>query len=168
MNEIELTIEDGEWPALCADAGAIAVRAAHAALEDHAAAPRQSIELSIVLASDERLRALNRAYRGIDKPTNVLSFAAEAEARAGDQTPLLLGDVIMARQTVAREARSGGLPVADHLSHLVVHGVLHLLGFDHEIEADARKMQAREAMILARLGIADPYAQPHARGAPRR
>lgn len=157
MYEIDVIIEDAEWHPLCANAAFLATAAATAALADALTPADQSCELSIVLASDARLRALNRDYRGIDKPTNVLSFPAEPEA-AGDQGPRLLGDVIVARETVQREALAGGLSPGDHLSHLVVHGVLHLLGYDHEYDAEAVKMEALETVILARLGIANPYA----------
>jgi probable rRNA maturation factor len=118
-----------------------------------------------VLSDDDTVRQLNREWRGQDKPTNVLSFPAQ-ELRPGGPlpqpplgAPLLLGDVVLAAETVAAEASAQGKRVADHLSHLVVHGVLHLLGFDHEAEADAVLMERREVAILAGLGIADPYRE---------
>jgi probable rRNA maturation factor len=108
-------------------------------------------ELAIVLADDSTLRALNRDWRGIDAPTNVLSFPAK-NAGAG-----YLGDVILAHETIAREARSEGKPLTHHVAHLAVHGFLHLLGYDHERQADALKMEHTERRILRRLAIPDPY-----------
>lgn len=118
-------------------------------------------EVSVVLADDATLWELNGAYRGQDKPTNVLSFAnlddAHAPGPPGGE-PLLLGDVVLARETVLAEARAQGKAPGDHLSHLCVHGLLHLLGFDHGAEAEAETMEALERRVLAGLGIADPYA----------
>ena len=111
---------------------------------------KKPVELSVVLATDAAVRKLNKAYRGKDKPTNVLSFPA------GD--PSLLGDVVLAYGTVAREAKAENKPFQNHVSHLVVHGVLHLLGYDHEKASEAEIMEARETKILAGLGIPDPYA----------
>ena len=119
------------------------------------------MELTVILADDAAVRALNAEWRGKDKPTNVLSFPAAtpeeiARARAGGP-PLLLGDVVLALETCRREAEDEGKPLADHLAHLVVHGVLHLLGHDHATEPEAERMEALEVAVLARLGIADPY-----------
>jgi probable rRNA maturation factor len=114
-------------------------------------------ELSIVLGDDALLRRLNRTWRGRDKPTNVLSFPAEDDAARPEGAPLLLGDVVLAFETVAREARAQSKRLADHLRHLVIHGVLHLLGFDHARAADARRMEALERTVLRGLGVADPY-----------
>jgi probable rRNA maturation factor len=112
-------------------------------------------ELCIHLADDEHVRALNARWRGLDKPTNVLSFPAVAPAEIAKAR--LLGDVVLAFETLAREATDEGKPLADHYRHLVVHGFLHLIGFDHDNEADAERMEAIETRILARLGVADPY-----------
>ena len=101
------------------------------------------------------MRALNARWRGLDQPTNVLSFPAAAPA--GIAKARLLGDVVLAFETMAREAADEGKPLADHYRHLVAHGFLHLLGFDHDSEADAERMEAIETRILARLGVADPY-----------
>jgi probable rRNA maturation factor len=115
-----------------------------------AATNNRKRSLTIALADDRRMRALNVRDRGKDKPTNVLSYPS------GERD--FLGDVVLARQTVWREAKSQGKTAADHLAHLVVHGTLHLMGYDHEIsEADAERMEALERRILAKLGIADPY-----------
>lgn len=112
-------------------------------------------ELSLALVSDEAIRVLNRDYRGRDTATNVLSFPGGESADPA--APLLLGDVILAFETVAREAEMQRKPVEHHISHLVVHGFLHLLGYDHESSEDAEAMEAIEVRALARLDIADPY-----------
>jgi probable rRNA maturation factor len=111
-------------------------------------------ELSVVLTDDAAIRALNRRWRGRDAPTNVLSFPAPP---AGAGTPRLLGDIVIAYETTAREAQAGGKLLAHHLSHLSVHGFLHLLGYDHESDDEAETMERREREILAGLGISDPY-----------
>ena len=134
---------------------AVLERAAQAAL---AAAPPKvprDYQVAVVLTADAEMRALNRTWRGKDASTNVLSFPAD-EAMRG---PGFLGDVVLAYETTAREAREGKLPLADHATHLVVHGTLHLLGFDHTEEADAERMETLERHALATLGIADPYAE---------
>lgn len=122
----------------------------------------EQVEVSLVLADDAMVQELNRQYRGQDKPTNVLSFAAldgDDDVSVPDG-PLMLGDVVLAFETTSREALAEGKPLADHLSHLLVHGILHLLGYDHLDEAEAEEMEGRERVILAGLGIADPYALP--------
>ncbi len=115
-------------------------------------------EVSLVFTDDARIRVLNQQYRGKDKPTNVLSFPA-APPFPGRLGPPL-GDIVMARETVAAESEAAGLDFADHLTHLIVHGFLHLLGYDHETDGEAVVMERLETAILARLGIADPYADP--------
>lgn len=112
-------------------------------------------ELSIVLADDAEQQELNRQWRGIDKPTNVLSFP-QIEPFAA--VTGLLGDIILARETLEREAAELQKPFADHFTHLVVHGFLHILGYDHATEAEALVMEGLETQILESLGIADPYA----------
>jgi probable rRNA maturation factor len=115
-------------------------------------------ELAIVLTNDSAIRALNRDWCGLDAPTNVLSFPAAKKilSLAG---PPLLGDVVIAYQTVAREARDEAKPFAHHLAHLVVHGYLHLVGCDHDNDRKARRMERLEVAILAKLGVPDPYAR---------
>ncbi|ARJ66360.1 rRNA maturation RNase YbeY [Magnetospirillum sp. ME-1] len=123
--------------------------------------PDGVVELSIVLADDETVRGLNRDWRGKDQPTNVLSFASldDEDAPIVPGAPLLLGDVILAYETCAAEAQEQGKELADHFSHLVVHGVLHLLGYDHMDEEEAAEMEALETTLLAALGIPDPYGE---------
>jgi len=120
-----------------------------------AAAPPETeeSELSVVLTDDASIKSLNARWRRKDEPTNVLSFPADRPA-AG---PRLLGDIVIAYETTAREAAQEQKPFADHLAHLTVHGFLHLLGYDHESDADAEVMERLEREILARLGVPDPY-----------
>jgi probable rRNA maturation factor len=110
--------------------------------------------IAVVLSDDATVRHLNRVFRGKDRPTNVLSFPLGGGPAGGDPS---LGDVVLALETVLAEAKAQGKRPADHLGHLVVHGVLHLLGHDHAEAAAARRMEALEVRILAGLGIADPY-----------
>ena len=109
-----------------------------------------------MLADDALLRELNRDWRAIDAPTNVLAFPCDGP-EAGGTGPVLLGDVVLSYQTTTAEARRDGKPVADHLAHLVAHGVLHLLGHDHQTDDEATLMEALETRALGTLGIADPY-----------
>jgi probable rRNA maturation factor len=130
-------------------------RALEAAAE---AVSTSAAELAIVLSDDSRVRRLNGEWRGIDKPTNVLSFPSpEAGRDTAQRGPRLLGDIVIAFETTAREAKDEHKPFAHHLSHLAVHGFLHLVGYDHENDADAEAMEACERTILARLGVPDPY-----------
>jgi probable rRNA maturation factor len=117
---------------------------------------RDGAEMSLLLASDAEVGALNARWRGEDKPTNVLSFPAAPADRLLESATL--GDVALAFETVAREAEASGVPLADHYRHLVTHGFLHLIGYDHETDDEAERMEALETRILARLGVADPYA----------
>ncbi|WP_083238968.1 rRNA maturation RNase YbeY [Methyloceanibacter superfactus] len=127
--------------------------AAHAAFTEARPSRPASYEITIVLTDDAEMRTLNRDWRGKDAPTNVLSFpAGDAPGEPGP-----LGDVVIAYETAAKEAADDKLTLADHISHLVVHGVLHLLGFDHMQDDEAERMEALERRGLASLGIADPY-----------
>jgi len=149
---IDVEVLDRRWLATLRTARAICRRAAQAALDGSGKRLPDHISVAIALDSDATLHRLNRTYRGYDKPTNVLSFPAAK----GDRQSL--GDIVLARQTVLREAREQGKRPADHLTHLVMHGVLHLLGYDHELgERQARRMEKLETRLLADLGIADPY-----------
>lgn len=129
-------------------------------------APRQAA--AVVLTSDADVKDLNKMWRRQDKPTNVLSFPSSdferrhnSDGSTGGET--FLGDVILARETLLREAAEHGISPADHFHHLVLHGLLHLLGYDHEADADADVMEQLETRILASLGIADPHAEPLSR-----
>ncbi len=113
-------------------------------------------EMTVHLVDDAGIRELNRRWRSKDAPTNVLSFPAAPGAKISQAR--LLGDVFVALQTVEREAAAEGSPLADHFRHLVLHGFLHLIGFDHETPSEAEAMEALETRALARLGVADPYA----------
>jgi len=148
-----------DWEALAGRAVAAAFRLSpHAALLDEAI----GIEVSVRYADDEEVRGLNAAYRGKDKPTNVLSFPmVQSDLLDGlantDDGEVLLGDIILAHGVCAREAEEKGVDPAAHATHLVVHGTLHLLGFDHVDEAEAEVMEEIERRALAELGIDDPY-----------
>jgi probable rRNA maturation factor len=143
MSGITLLVEDPKWRSH---------RGLLARLTKAAEAARRSVRLkggfTILLANDKKLRALNHDYRGKDKPTNVLSFPG------GDN---YAGDIAIAYGVTSKEAKAAAKKFADHASHLVVHGVLHLAGYDHEAPADALVMEPLEVRVLKRLGIADPY-----------
>jgi len=117
-------------------------------------------ELAVMLTDDAGIRTLNSNWRGIDKPTNVLSFPALQPTGASreDDAPRMLGDIAIAYQTMRKEADDEQKPFDHHLSHLAVHGFLHLIGYDHETDDDAEAMETLEAEILAQLGIPNPYA----------
>lgn len=117
--------------------------------------PLPGAELSLLLTDDKRIRIVNRDWRGFDKATNVLSFPAAPPERIASSP--VVGDIVIALETVVREAQAEEKSVGDHLSHLVIHGLLHLLGEDHETEEQAQRMEALETAALAKLGIADPY-----------
>lgn len=159
---IELRVADVAWRSALPKLRALSRRGVEAALAVAPSLPAGSkAELSILFTNDEAMRDLNRTYRGKDKPTNVLAFAnLEAAPGASAMSPpseLLLGDVVLAFETVRQEALASDKPMAHHVSHLIVHGVLHLLGFDHQKAKEARTMEALERTALARIGIGDPY-----------
>ena len=146
---IDIAIEHEAWSAL-GDLGALARRATEAALAAGDTTLPAGAELSLVLCDDAFIRDLNQRWRGKDKATNVLSFPGA--------DPSMLGDIVVAYETCAREATGEGRPLADHLAHMIVHGVFHLVGFDHEDDDEADDMERREAAALSQLGIASPYA----------
>ena len=140
------------------DAEAVIHRAIEAAAE-FADADVGEAELAVMLTDDSGIRTLNNNWRGIDKPTNVLSFPAlQPPAGAPADAPRMLGDIAIAYQTMRREADEEQKPFDHHLSHLAVHGFLHLIGYDHENDDDAETMESLETEILAQLGIPDPYS----------
>jgi probable rRNA maturation factor len=153
--EIDIAEPCAAWRQRLPAVDDLCISAARAALGTGLLAS-ETAELSIVLADDPFSHDLNRRWRGQDKPTNVLAFPASNGPGAGVQAQLL-GDVVIAYETVAAEAQAQEKPLADHLRHLIVHGVLHLLGYDHLADSDAACMEALEIRILAELGVPDPY-----------
>lgn len=165
MIHVELAREspwpDAEWEtiALAAVRAAVA-RTPHGALVTTPA----TVEISVRLTSDDEVQQLNRQYRQKDKPTNVLSFPMvqpdllDTVSANSDDGELLLGDIVLAHGVCAREAAERGVSVEDHAAHLIVHGTLHLLGYDHQTDAEGDAMEAIERDALADLGLADPYA----------
>jgi probable rRNA maturation factor len=153
--EIDLLVEAGAW-------------ASEDALRDLAGRVMRAVideldlagvsELSLVFTDDAHIKALNAAWRGKDQPTNVLSFPAATLGMSETSLPPMLGDIIVAYQTVRREADAENKPFDHHLAHLVAHGILHLLGHDHEDDEQADLMESIERRVLARLAIGDPYA----------
>jgi probable rRNA maturation factor len=156
---VDVIVAGAAWTRGLRTVRAVVRRAADAALA--AVGPKKKpVQINVLLTSDQAVRKLNAAYRGKDKPTNVLSFPS-GEAQ-------FLGDIAVAYGVSAREAKAEGKTLSAHLSHLVIHGVLHLLGYDHGRDKDALTMENLERQILARLGIADPYAAPADIAKPRK
>jgi probable rRNA maturation factor len=151
---IEVVVAAAAWRRACPRAVSLARSAAAAALGHEG----RTGALAILLADDARLRDLNQRHRGLNTPTNVLSFAPAAPSAAH------LGDIALAFGVCEREAAEQGKTLGAHLQHLTTHGVLHLLGYDHRDEAGAEVMEAKERAILAGLGLADPYAERPAQG----
>ncbi len=174
MIDLAVSIESDDWdefgpefeyPETLADALTPLIEATVAAGIGPGVRPAadQVVELAIVFGDDDLVQRLNREYRGKDAPTNVLSFAlTEADEPDFPGAPLVLGDVVLALETVLAEATRDNKAPADHARHLVVHGILHLLGHDHMTDAEAEAMERIETAILARFGIADPYSDPPA------
>jgi probable rRNA maturation factor len=147
---IEVEIEAEAWSAALPHAAALVREAAGAAL-----GPAHDGAVTILLTDDHTVRDLNLRFRATDAPTNVLAFPAASNPEGS------LGDIALAFGVCEREALEQGKSLADHLRHLVIHGVLHLLGYDHQGDAEAAEMESRERELLARLGVADPYARDH-------
>jgi probable rRNA maturation factor len=148
--DVDISESGGDWSELGDDSSPI-----YLAAEAVAVAPgvlASSATVSIALSFDDEIAKLNAAFRGKSTPTNVLSFPAGPGSPTG-----FLGDIVLAAETIAREAKAQGVSFVDHTQHLVVHGLLHLLGYGHETDADAVRMEALETHILAGLGVADPY-----------
>lgn len=153
--------EDGDWSGF----GPVerAIQQATAALARHPRIrPARGGEATVVLGSDALVRRLNNTYRGKDAPTNVLSFPYQRPPGAAADVGAYLGDVVLAAETIRQEAADRGIEPWHHLQHLVVHGLLHLLGHDHDTDAAAEEMERLETEVLAMIGLADPYAVPAA------
>jgi probable rRNA maturation factor len=153
--ELDILVEAGDWPDEKV-LDALTRTAIDASFAEIAGYSGQS-ELSLVFTDDAHIKELNAGWRGKDKPTNVLSFPAFKPDKTSRALSPMLGDVILALETVQREAALEDKPFEHHLSHLLVHGLLHLLGYDHETEDEADEMEALERRILAGLAIPDPY-----------
>ena len=149
---LDIAIEDDGWAAL-PNLELMAEQAVAATLPNG----EQGKIITLLFADDETMQDLNREWRGLDKPTNVLSFPAPKDQPVPPGELALLGDIVLGFGTVAREAEAAHQTLADHTCHLIVHGVLHLLGYDHEVEEEADVMEAAEIKILSSLGIANPY-----------
>jgi probable rRNA maturation factor len=152
---IEIIETSARWRAL-PGVKKLARRAIETSLTASGARILDGAEVSVQLADDAQIRALNGQWRGVDKPTNVLSFPASTSGKIAASP--MLGDIVVAFETAEREAAEESKALSDHVAHLIAHGFLHLLGFDHQISAEADRMETLETRILARLGIADPYA----------
>jgi probable rRNA maturation factor len=157
--EIAVSVAAADWTRALPDAPAICRRAARAAFAGNES---DDGEISILLTGDAQVQNLNRDYRDRDEPTNVLSFPGFPAAGKNSPppppgAPRMLGDVIVAYETAEMEARRDGKSLGGHLQHLIVHGVLHLQGFDHQTAAAAREMESREISVLKTLGVGDPY-----------
>src|SRR5690606_17226343 len=155
MIDIDIAIEAGAWPAE-AELSALPRPTVEAALAELGMKPANAAELSLLFTDGAHIAVLNRDWRGKHKATNVLSFPA-FEIAPGDPLPAMLGDIVLAFETISSEAALEEKPFEHHLRHLIVHGMLHLLGYDHETDEEAEEMEALERRILAGLAIPDPY-----------
>ena len=160
--EIAVSLQDAAWREELEDLEDMTQRSIETALRclDEAAPERAvqgAVEVSLLFADDAAVAELNETYRGRQGPTNVLSFPNMEQAGPPAGQPRLLGDVVLARQTVRREAATQGKSLRAHTTHLLIHGLLHLLGYDHESDGDAAEMEALEIAILAEIGLPDPY-----------
>ncbi len=160
MLHVDVIVESDQWSAKLPEIEALVHRVAQAAIGAAPGVPGNA-ELSVLLSNDASVRRLNRDYRNRDEATNVLAFANDdpTSGTLADTRPTLLGDVVIAFETAAREAADQKKPLSHHVSHLLVHGVLHLLGYNHDEDTAAHVMEDLERAILAGLGIPDPYAE---------
>ena len=156
---VDVIVDSPLWAAE-PDAAGVVQRAIVQAAAEALSSP--DTELAVMLGDDAAIRALNAQWRGLDKPTNVLSFPAPASMQ-GD-APVHLGDIVIAYETTATEAKAEGKPFLHHLSHLAVHGFLHLVGYDHEADEQAEAMEGLEIAVLARLRVPNPYVARHRKG----
>lgn len=162
---LNLIVDDSRWPKQLPELEALCQAACAAVSESEAVKPQTTLPLSInlSLSNDETVHKLNLEFRGLDKSTNVLSFAniddPDFELQPMSADSLELGDIIIALETLQREADVKGISLSDHLSHLLVHGLLHLLGYDHQQENEAEQMEKLEILILKSLNIANPYQE---------
>jgi probable rRNA maturation factor len=152
---ISIEVEDEAWQAL-AGLDQLARIAVASALSG-ACAGEEAREIALLFTDDQSIAQINADWRGANKPTNVLSFPASPDMPIPDGEPRPLGDIVLSHGVIAREAAEQGKTLHDHTAHLIVHGVLHLLGFDHETDDDAGEMERLETSILKGLGISDPY-----------
>lgn len=169
MLDVDCDIVAGDWDPQI-DWRSLAFEAVARALDGagHGAALMSEtvlLEVAVRLTDDSEMQRLNRDYRGLDRPTNILSFPMYQPHELPrqldlDDRDILLGDLALAAETIAREARERAIPLEHHVTHLLVHGTLHLLGHDHVEEAQAEAMEALETRILAGMGVADPYGSP--------
>ena len=160
--DIQLGVEAGSWQDEAALEGfaqrVLEHAAAHLAEKERQPFPGDATEISLVFTDDAAIRTVNREWRNQDKPTNVLSFPAFPLLPGGQPGPML-GDIVLAEETLRREALDLGIAFDDHLTHLLVHGFLHLFGYDHMTDEEAAVMEGLETRILAELGLADPYRE---------
>ena len=148
---LDISVDDRDWTAV-PNLRKLARRAISAAINDN------KVSLSLLFTSDAKILEINRQWRGKATATNVLSFPVSTETPVPAGEPRPLGDIALAFGVISREAEEQEKPIAHHVTHLIVHGALHLLGYDHETDSEAEAMEAREIMILAGLGIENPYA----------
>lgn len=152
---VSIEVEDEAWQAL-AGLDQLARTAVASALSG-AGANGEEREIALLFTSDQSIAEINADWRGKNNPTNVLSFPASSDMPIPEGEPRPLGDIVLSHGVIAREAAEQGKTLHDHTAHLIVHGVLHLLGFDHETDAEAGEMERLETDILKGLGISDPY-----------
>lgn len=153
---VNVDVDEEAWLSVLPEAEALAVKAVNTAIQ-HLDLDAESTAIDIVLATDEEVAGLNGQWRGKPRPTNVLSFPAAPGLILPPDEPQPLGEIILASGVVGREAAEQSKPLADHFTHLVVHGFLHIMGYDHEDDMEAARMEHLETEILAQMGIPNPY-----------